>query len=595
MHRRPVRRSDYESNNYNQYDNSGFNRDLYNPSSSNNDQPIADLGGPYIGPGADLRGAHLEGRDLYGADLRGAHLERAHLEGAILTNADLEGAFLQDAHLEGANLFGARLGRAHLRGAHLERADLRGANLMNADLEGVDLTRVIMGDEQRQQIAYSRNSRALGQQFDRMAASGFFTRLQRAQIAASELARQQRASFSNQGSFPAQFHSQRGFTKIINIPRNLQITPHDLELRSKNNSANKSCPNFRPLYNFIMEQELTENFRFRFEGQNAVDLAGLTRILFDKILPIYIVLFFIKQGDFILLKKDVHMDQLNRNTLQLIKLAKAAHSQIQLQIHPVVIELLSNPNLQESIATRQNFSKLYANFKAKIKLSGNNVSNFLINNTLKSEINASQGNLAALSNTIKAEILFRKTLVDYGFTSWDQYHNMALFIKTFWNISNQNKVTTHTQGKQVILDLFVPELNFDIESFISRLKIIREDTREPIDIKSIPQNLLDIYPALRPLSEYILNQSEEGDNNRKTFVKYVAGTEYYPGEIVIKLTNSTMSSGLHRGQPFYGHSCFSGIDLYKAPPNFRGEITQNVINTQLKATTSSNSNLRAEE
>ena len=104
------RRQAYESNNEEtaRRNRNQLERNLYNPSSNNN-QSSADLSGPYIGPTADLRGAHLEGRDLYGADLREAHLEGAYLEGAILTNADLEGAFLQDAHLERANLFGARL------------------------------------------------------------------------------------------------------------------------------------------------------------------------------------------------------------------------------------------------------------------------------------------------------------------------------------------------------------------------------------------------------------------------------------------------------------------------------------------------------
>ena len=56
-----------------------------------------------------------------------------------------------------------------------------------------------------------------------------------------------------------------------------------------------------------------------------------------------------------------------------------------------------------------------------------------------------------------------------------------------------------------------------------------------------------------------------------------------------------MDSGLHSGLPFYGHSCFNSIDLFRAPRNFNGVITQNVINAQLKATTSNKSNLRVAE
>jgi hypothetical protein len=56
-----------------------------------------------------------------------------------------------------------------------------------------------------------------------------------------------------------------------------------------------------------------------------------------------------------------------------------------------------------------------------------------------------------------------------------------------------------------------------------------------------------------------------------------------------------MSPALYRGQPFYGHSCSNIIDLYKAPERFNGKITKNLINTQLKATTSQNSNIIAAE
>lgn len=336
-----------------------------------------------------------------------------------------------------------------------------------------------------------------------------------------------------------------------------------------------------------MEQELSDNFKFKFEGEILIDLAGLSRMVFDKILPVYVHLFFIKKGDFILLKEEVDMDVFNRNTLQLIKLAKAAHSQIQLKIHPIVIKLLSNPNLQESIATRQNFNKLFENFKAKIS-EGVNVSNYLINNTLKPKINAVQGNLDALNNTIKAEILFRKTLSDIGFTSWDQYHKMALFIKTFWNTSNQNKVTISKNRRTFKVDLFALDLNFNVESFKERIKLI---TSEGINIDleaAIPEQILDSYPALRPFLQYIFDERPEADKNRRTFTKYCAGTEYYPGELRIILTSQQMSPQLYADSPFYGHSCDARVDLFMKPPDYNGEeVTVNAIKIALKANTSS--------
>jgi hypothetical protein len=168
---------------------------------------------------------------------------------------------------------------------------------------------------------------------------------------------------------------------------------------------------------------------------------------------------------------------------------------------------------------------------------------------------------------------------------------MALFIKQFWNTSNDNKITVTKNKRQVILDLFASNIKFDIESFIKRIKIITAE-RTDINLTSIPPQLVQEYLALQPLLDYILNPSEEADENRRTFTKYVAGTEYYPGELRIILTRQVMSPRLHEGSPFYGHSCDSRVDLFLAPSNFRGVITQNVINTQLKATSS---NLRVAE
>jgi len=207
------------------------------------------------------------------------------------------------------------------------------------------------------------------------------------------------------------------YLKTIIIPRELLTTPSNL-------------------FNFIMQQDLSKDFIFKFEvrNRNATDLTELAKIVFDRILPVYVNKFFENSGYFILLKEDLGHPMLWHCTNQLIKLAKAADEQIKLKINPLVVELLSKPDLKESIATRQNFNKLYANFKAQINNSGNNVSNYLINNKLKPEINAA-GNLNELSKDLKAEILFRKTLSDLGFKSWKQYDIMKLFINSFSNIS----------------------------------------------------------------------------------------------------------------------------------------------------------------
>jgi len=335
-----------------------------------------------------------------------------------------------------------------------------------------------------------------------------------------------------------------------------------------------------------MKQELTDHFRFKLQGINVVDLTGITRQVFDKILPVYVHLFFIEKGleNFILLKEDVDMDLLNQHTMQLKKIAKAAHAQIILRINPLAIKLLSEKNPKESIASNQNFNRLYANLKARIDevtIWGENMSGYLLKNNTNQQ-NISLENINELNREVKAEIILRKSLYDLGFTSWVQYSKMALFIQRFWNTSNGNKVT----NRQVTLDLFANDIRFDIESFRERIKIIRSNG-EVLDLNRIPPDLYQVYPGLKPLLDYILNPSEDANENRKIFTKYVAGTEYFPGQLKISLTNQTMSPEFYNDLPFFGHSCDNRVDMFRVPPNYRGEITQNVINAQLRATTSS--------
>jgi len=109
-----------------------------------------------IAPGADLRGADLQGEilreasligaNLKQADLRGTDFEGSNFSGADLTEANLEGAHLWRANFSGANLAEANLGGACLNpfgvnpGANFSGANLTGANLTGAGFEGANLT-----------------------------------------------------------------------------------------------------------------------------------------------------------------------------------------------------------------------------------------------------------------------------------------------------------------------------------------------------------------------------------------------------------------------------------------------------------------------
>jgi hypothetical protein len=371
--------------------------------------------------------------------------------------------------------------------------------------------------------------------------------------------------------------------KTIRIPE---------RLNPKINSNNKSCLSFKPLYDQIMHIDLNGYFRFEFEGQNAVDLTGLTRIVLDKLLPVYTHKFFEKpvDKDFIILKGDADIDELFHDTQQIIKLAKAAHSQILLRINPEFLRLLLSLNPTQSIAGNQNFNSLYANLKAKIaevEEWGMNMSNYLLKNERdrKLPIQSFENiNINDLTEEIQAEIILRKKLFDFGLTSWIQYENFSLFIKTFWNRSNENKITVTRGGQQVKLDLFTFEIKFDIPSFTSRLLIKRNETI--LDFSNTSKLPYAEYPALRALIQYITDTSPNGDENRQIFTKYATGSEYSPDIIKIILTNTTMRPDLYNGSSLYGHSCDSRVDLFMAPSNYKGTINQNMINIAFRNTIS---------
>jgi uncharacterized protein YjbI with pentapeptide repeats len=402
------------------------------------------LGGAFLN-GTILREAYLEGAHLEGAILRNAQLENAHLERVNLENADMFRTDFTEAYLEDAVLFGANLTEANLGEAHLERADLRSTELIRAFLQGAHLEGAdLRGADLEGADMIKTNLR--GAQLDKKS----LTREQMKQII-KEDARKMKQSEGRMMGLQLNKSSARlsslTWTKngngiIINIPRKL------LQLN------NKSSPDFKPLYDQFMGIDLDGIFGFQFIGENASEVTDSTRIVFNKLLTVYIHLFFVNERGFILLKIGVNMQQLYQNTDQIIKLAKAANSQIQLKINPKLIDFLSLSNPPGSIAAKQNFNKVYANFKNQINAlkKSKNPSNFskflLINNTLPE-------NLDTVNRELKAEILFRKTLSDFGFTSMGQYKNMELFIKNFWNKSN--KINVLKNGQQVKLNLFVSE------------------------------------------------------------------------------------------------------------------------------------------
>jgi hypothetical protein len=375
------------------------------------------------------------------------------------------------------------------------------------------------------------------------------------------------------------FYVKRDFRDFVISSRDfaaatIYTIPPYFQKELKNNSVNNSCPNFKHLYDEIMLLDLDRSFKFEFKDQNGVDAKGITRIIFDNMLPVYINLYFksIDEYNFIILKEKLNMEKLKYDTKKIILLAEATKDAlIFLKIHPKLLDfLLKSDEIIEYFnnTKKKNFKELYKFFEEEIQQLNirNGINNYFINSPSnhfknKESINSliNPGEFNKLNNNIKKEIRLRRFAKDCGFSTWKQLNNMKEFIKEFWKE-----------------EIFTNELKFDIESFKKRLQIKQLNSFLDLNNKSkFPTD----YPALFPIVDYILDPNEEADDNRRKFIRLCTGTQYSNAIITILLTNNFISPALHKGKPFYVHSCFNRIDLFKNPGNKNIVINKNYLNT----------------
>jgi len=382
---------------------------------------------------ANLTEAILQESFLFKANLTRATLIKANLEGAYLSTANLTKAILI-----GANLTKANLTRAILIDANLEGANLEGAILIGANLTGANLSGVILSEIQKKQII----------------------RESEIQIIQSFPPRLPGNLVNNQ------FVSQRPRRELLASPL-IIIPKNKLNLQ---NSADGSCPNYNDLYDFILDQDLTLGFQFRYIGQMVIDEGGARRDIFEKLLPIYTHRFFESiesNNDCVILRNNIDMEIFIEETLQMIRLAKAANIPIFLKIHEKLLSLLSSDKYKEYFNNnKKNFEKLYKNVSLYIN-SNNNSYNKLTDNSafLRKKNNNDIINLYKkeqnkdTKNILRKEIRLRKFLVGIGFKTWKQFKNMYYFF---------NKIVKLNEK------YFSFKLDFDLESFVKKIKINKQ-------------------------------------------------------------------------------------------------------------------------
>jgi WD40 repeat protein len=395
---------------------------------------------------------------------------------------------------------------------------------------------------------------------------------------------------------------QRRLFNNISPPNQQQIeeriTISEKLLNPVKNSKN-SCPNFDELYKFIMRQNLSGRFFFIYEGSNhkVVDYGGARRDVFDKILPVYTKKFFkeIEENeDYVILREDVDMDTLIRETEQLILLAtSASETKIFLKIDPILLSLLKgNQFTYFNNNKRNSFSNLYEKFNQYIEHSNNdsqllrNKNNSKLIETLKSENLKNE----VLVKTLKQEIRFRRFAITRGFTNMEQFNKMAQFIRKFYY-----------RRKSFITCV----LKFDIETILKRIKLFKKIKindlgdyhKEPIPLEQYIRlsqnkqnlfnditiyNIVKNYPYLIPFLNFILGP-ESSDDDRKLFIQRLSGSSSYTGELIIYL--SYLSHIEARRLPFYFATCEKYLEIFINREQNRRRITSEAIRTQLLSDT----------
>jgi uncharacterized protein YjbI with pentapeptide repeats len=525
----------------------------------------------------NLRNANLTDAVLTGAVLIGADLTDANLIGAVLIGAVLIGANLTDAYLTGADLTGACLIDSDLTNAILTYADLTDADLTNADLTGANLNNAIifrdsLSEEQIQQIIGEPNY------------------IQRPRGINPNVGPPIRRILS--------YNSNNENNQRPQVPQQQEIRIVISEkLLNPVKNSNNSCPNFDELYKFIMRQNLSGRFFFKYEGSNhkVFDYGGARRDVFDKILPVYTKKFFKEiedNEDYVIIRENVDMDTLYRETNQLILLAYASETMIFLKIDPTLLSLLVETHDFKTYFTnnkRNRFTKLYAEFNEYIQRSNNN--DYLLKHTnnkreLMKKLKNPEFKSEELKKEIKQEIRFRRFAIKCGFTNIQQFINMSDFIDDFYNISPKDRFITC-------------ELKFDIETILKRIKLFKKIYVNPVDyyLEPIPleqyvrfsQNnesvsiinnsnaIITTYPYLIPFLNFIFGP-ESLDDDRKLFVVYVSGSSSYTGELKIYLSSLTH---VKAGRPYNATTCEKYLEIFINREQNRHSITVDAIRTLL--------------
>jgi hypothetical protein len=348
------------------------------------------------------------------------------------------------------------------------------------------------------------------------------------------------------------------------------------------------------LYDYIMSIDLNKDISFEYEDESGIDAGGMTRIIFDKILNTYIEKYFMKSREDYIIIKDYpdekirqHMySKLWNDTKQLVLLIRNIECKIFLNFDKTLINLLSSFNIQSyfnyfnnnkrKISNNDDFQNIYKSANFFVNFPEDNHDEYILklNKNFKEIItNFQEGRLT--KNDIKKEIRFRKYIIDSMFLSWKHLISMIMFLsdikKNYPDYFNFNIRFDKKYAKQKIKIIERINSNNDQGFLVVENREITEEISEELKFR---------YPALAIFNDYLFGP-ESTDEYRKTFIKWVAGSEYTCNDIKIILTSYEIqfrqrNNGLRVPGPLYNSpsTCNYFVDFYKRPANDNTNIKE---------------------
>ena len=389
------------------------------------------------------------------------------------------------------------------------------------------------------------------------------------------------------------------------------------------------------LFKLIMNYEINQfNHRTKYivlneNGvmQTGLDYGGITRRVFDIFYKSYINKYFDLEDEFHYLKKKTKEEDFIQATNRLILIGLRSKVSIIIKLNEDIIKLFNEINKFKDVNDYINSLDLndqnLINKFSKTKMpktnydNGNKILNILnkksisnilyepintitINNYMSKTNNSNQFNLKHscynnFDDTIKKHIIFRIYLYKLKFFEYDNFLIMYNWYRIYWNDSYEKITYNLLSNKFKIIALvpkldafgykFTSQIDYSKEIFLSKIDIEDRKDKKLYSIKDYLQlrkkfriKTPDIIKSknLGLIIDYI---SEDNDNNRRKFNKYVTGSEYNDSKIELKFYSYDNEIG-----PINAHTCFNSLEVYKSPEF-------NTINDLDLLITSENSNV----